>query len=181
MRVGEEGVGLGYGNVEERKGMMREVWYVESRDEGKVERKVMVKVGRGRKGKVWGIGGEEVVGMNGYMGKLKFGGRGVEVMWRKGDVVIGGVRVLDEGGVGEWEVYEGMEEEVKGYMMEMELDGGVYVWGVRDGVGGGEDVRDVDIEENGVGEEGMLIGREDREGDMGGGEGVAGMRDRGWG
>lgn len=86
--VREDGLAFGYANVDPSKRIITQVSYVESTDSQNVDSKLILKVATGKRGALHEIDAEELTLITAYINQLKFAGTRIEVISRKGDVLI---------------------------------------------------------------------------------------------
>lgn len=162
--VREDGLAFGYANIDEGKRIITQVSYSESTDDMNLDSKLVLKVATGAKGNLSAIPAEELVPINAYIGKLKFAGTRIEVISTKGDVLIPRLTVFHDGAVPEAEMYDAIEEQLNGYMLEIAFDSAVYVSRIMDAIRKAEHVTDVYIDTDALPEQGIFIAAHDRDG-----------------
>lgn len=162
--VREDGLAFGYANIDEGKRIITQVSYSESTDDMNLDSKLVLKVATGTKGNLSAIPAEELVPINAYIGKLKFAGTRIEVISTKGDVLIPRLTVFHDGAVPEAEMYDAIEKQLDGYMMEIAFDSAIYVSRIMDAVRKAEHVTDVYIDTDALPAQGIFIAGHDRDG-----------------
>lgn len=162
--VREDGLAFGYANIDEGKRIITQVSYSESTDDMNLDSKLVLKVATGTKGNLSAIPAEELVPINAYIGKLKFAGTRIEVISTKGDVLIPRLTVFHDGAVPEAEMYDAIEKQLDGYMMEIAFDSAIYVSRIMDAIRKAEHVTDVYIDTDALPIQGIFIAGHDRDG-----------------
>ena len=164
LTVREDGLAFGYAQVDETKRIITQVSYVESTDDSNLDSKLVLKVATGSKGNLSALSAEQLIPVKAYIGKLKFAGTRIEIISTKGDVLVPRLTVFHDGAVPEAEVYDGIEEKVRGYIMEIAFDAAVYVSRLTDAVRNAPHVTDVYIDETAVPRQGVFIACHDADG-----------------
>lgn len=164
LTVREDGLAFGYAQVDETKRIITQVSYVESTDESNLDSKLVLKVATGSKGNLSALSAEELIPVKAYIGKLKFAGTRIDVISTQGDVLVPRLTVFHDGAVPEAEVYDGIEEKIRGYIMEIAFDAAVYVSRLTDAVRNAPHVTDVYIDETAVPRQGVFIACHDADG-----------------
>lgn len=166
LTVREDGLAFGYANVDETKRIITQVSYIESTDDQNLDSKLILKVATGPRGKLKAISAEELVPVRSYINKLKFAGTRLEVVSLPGDVLIPRVTVYYDGALTEWEIYQGIEEKLALYMMEVDFDSTVYVSKVIEVIRSADHVTDVWIDEDAVPDQGVFLASYDDDGHL---------------
>ena len=164
LTVREDGLAFGYAQVDETKRIITQVSYVESTDESNLDSKLVLKVATGSKGNLSALSAEELIPVKAYIGKLKFAGTRIDVISTRGDVLVPRLTVFHDGAVPEAEVYDGIEEKIRGYIMEIAFAAAVYVSRLTDAVRNAPHVTDVYIDETAVPRQGVFIACHDADG-----------------
>lgn len=164
LTVREDGLAFGYAQVDETKRIITQVSYVESTDDSNLDSKLVLKVATGSKGNLSALSAEELIPVKAYIGKLKFAGTRIDVISTRGDVLVPRLTVFHDGAVPEAEVYDGIEEKIRGYIMEIAFDAAVYVSRLTDAVRNAPHVTDVYIDETAVPRQGVFIACHDADG-----------------
>lgn len=164
LTVREDGLAFGYAQVDETKRIITQVSYAESTDDTNLDSKLVLKVATGSKGNLSALSTEQLIPVKAYIGKLKFAGTRIEIISTKGDVLVPRLTVFHDGAVPEVEVYDGIEEKIRGYIMEIAFDAAVYVSRLTDAVRNAPHVTDVYIDETAVPRQGVFIACHDADG-----------------
>lgn len=157
LTVREDGLAFGYASIDETKRIMTQVSYTESSDNVNLDNKLILKVATGAKGNLSAVSPEDLVMVNAYINQIKFAGTRIEVVSLGGDILIPRVSVYYDGAVPEAEIYDGIEEKLNGYMMNIDFDAAVHVSRVMEAVRSVEHVTDVHIDTSAVPEQGVFL------------------------
>lgn len=144
--VREDGLAWGYASVDETKRIVTQVSYTESTSDVNLDSKLILKVATGQRGNLSAIEPEDLLMINAYIRRIKFSGQRIEVISRKGDVLIPRVSVYWDGSIRESEMYDAIEESLNEYVMNIEFDSAVYVSKVLDAIKKVDHVTDVFID-----------------------------------
>ena len=164
--VREDGLAFGYASIDPSKRIITQVSYVESTDDKNVDSKLILKVATGERGALREIDAEELTLIAAYINQLKFAGTRIEVISRKGDVLIPRVTVYWDGAVPESELYDAIEERLNRYVMEIDFDAGVYVSRVWEAIRSVEHVTDVWIDSAATPAQGIFLASYDSDGNL---------------
>jgi hypothetical protein len=164
LTVREDGLAFGYASIDETKRIITQVSCIESAGDANPDNRLILKVATGEKGKLTAVSPEDLVLINACISQIKFAGTRIEVTSRNGDVLIPRLSVYYDGAVAEAEIYDKMEENLNGYMMNIGFDAGVYVSKVMDAIRKVEHVTDVYIDETAVPGQGIFLACYDADG-----------------
>lgn len=167
LTVREDGLAFGYASVDESKRIITQVSYQESTNDMSLDSKLIMKVATGQKGNLSEISADELLLINAYISKLAFVGTKIEVVSRKGDILIPCLSVYYDGAVLESEIYDAIEEKLNEYIMDIDFDAGIYVSKVIDTIKKVEHVTDVHIDSNEKNGQGVFIACYDSDGYLG--------------
>ena len=120
----------------------------------------------GEKGNLSEISAEDLVPINKYIGLIKFAGTRIEVVSRKGDILIPHVTVYYDGAVLESEIYAAIENKLNGYVMNINFDAAVYVSKIWETIRAVEHVTDVYIDPGSNPEQGIFMACYDDDGKL---------------
>lgn len=166
LTVREDGLAFGYANIDESKRIITQVSYVESTDDINLDGKLVLKVATGEKGHLEPLPPQEMIPVIAYIGKLKFAGTRVEVVSRKGDVLVPRVSVYHDGALTENEIYAGIEGKLYEYIMQNPFDSSVYASQLIQAIRSAPHVKDVYIDEEAVPGQGFFIASYDADGHL---------------
>ena len=164
--VREDGLAFGYASDDPTKKIITQVSYSESSDEVNLDNKLLLKVATGQKGKLSEISPEDLAMITAYINQIKFAGTRIEVISRKGDVLIPRVSVYHDGAVMESALYDAIEEKLNEYVMNIDFDAGVYVSKVLETIKSVEHVTDVFIDMNTNPQQGIFLSCYDTDGNL---------------
>ena len=164
--VREDGLAFGYANVDPSKRIITQVSYVESTDSQNVDSKLILKVATGKRGALHEIDAEELTLITAYINQLKFAGTRIEVISRKGDVLIPRITVYWDGAVPEAEIYDAIDEALHTYVMSIDFDAAVYVNRVWEAIRSVEHVTDVWIDSSDTPAQGIFLASYDGDGNL---------------
>lgn len=146
LTVREDGLAFGYATVDPSKRIVTQVSYSESSSDTNLDNKLIMKVATGEKGNLSEIDPEDLVLLNAYINRIKFAGTRIEVISRKGDVLIPKVTVYHDGAVPESEIYDALEAKLNEYIMSIEFDAAIYVTKIFETIRSIEHITDVYID-----------------------------------
>lgn len=162
--VRDDGLAFGYATEDPTKRIITQVSYTESTNDQNLDNKLILKVATGAKGNLSEIGAEDLAMITAYINQIKFAGTRVEVISRKGDVLIPRLSVYYDGAVLESEMYDAIETALNDYVMNIDFDAGIYVSKVWDSIRKVEHVTDVHIDASAVPEQGIFMACYDSDG-----------------
>ena len=99
-----------------------------------------------------------------YINRIKFAGTRIEVISRRGDILIPRVSVYYDGAALESDVYDYIEEQFNIYMQDMPFDSAVYVSDIIAAIRRAKHVRDVYIDGDATPAQGVFIAQYDIDG-----------------
>lgn len=152
--VREDGLGFGYSSVDETKRIITQVTYHEVVD---VNRKLVLKIATGEKGKLTALPEEELVMIRAYMQQIKFIGPTIEVTSRKGDVLIPYLTVFYDGSISEGDLYDVIEQKLNEYIIQIDFGAKVYVSKIIECLTDIEQVADVYIDDEAEPKQGIYL------------------------
>ena len=167
LTVREDGLAFGYNTIDETKRIVTQVSYSESSSDVNLDNKLILKVATGTRGNLSAILPEDLVLINTYISQIKFAGTRIEVTSHNGDVLIPRVSVYYDGAVMESELYDGIEEMLNEYIMNIEFDAGIYVSKVIEAIKKVDHVTDVYIDSSAIPEQGVFLACYDSDGQIG--------------
>lgn len=162
--VRDDGLAFGYATEDPSKRIITQVSYSESTSDQNLDNKLILKVATGAKGNLSEIGAEDLAMITAYINQIKFAGTRIEVLSRKGDVLIPRVSVYYDGAVLESEMYDAIETALNEYVMNIDFDAGIYVSKVWESIRKVEHVTDVHIDTSVVPEQGIFLACYDSDG-----------------
>lgn len=162
--VRDDGLAFGYATEDPTKRIITQVSYSESTSDQNLDNKLILKVATGAKGNLSEIGAEDLAMITAYINQIKFAGTRIEVLSRKGDVLIPRVSVYYDGAVLESEIYDAIETALNEYVMNIDFDAGIYVSKVWESIRKVDHVTDVHIDTSAVPEQGIFLACYDSDG-----------------
>lgn len=164
LTVREDGLAFGYTTIDETKRIITQVSYSESSSDVNLDNKLIMKVATGAKGNLSSILPEDLVMINSYINQIKFAGTRIEVTSQEGDVLIPKVTVYYDGSIMESELYDGIDEKLNDYIMNIEFDSSIYVSKIIDAIKKVDHVTDVYIDTEANPEQGIFLACYDSDG-----------------
>lgn len=164
LTVREDGLAFGYTTIDETKRIITQVSYSESSSDVNLDNKLIMKVATGAKGNLSSILPEDLVMINSYINQIKFAGTRIEVTSQEGDVLIPKVTVYYGGAIMESELYDGIDEKLNDYIMNIEFDSSIYVSKIIDAIKKVDHVTDVYIDTEANPEQGIFLACYDSDG-----------------
>lgn len=164
LTVREDGLAFGYATIDETKRIITQVSYSESSSDVNLDNKLIMKVATGAKGNLSSILPEDLVMINSYINQIKFAGTRIEVTSQEGDVLIPKVTVYYDGAIMESELYDGIDEKLNDYIMNIEFDSSIYVSKIIDAIKKVDHVTDVYIDTEANPEQGIFLACYDSDG-----------------
>lgn len=162
----EDGLAWGYNSIDDTKKIITQVSYIESSDDINLDNKLILKVATGQKGNLSAISPDDLVQVQAYIKKIRFAGTRIEVVSREGDVLLPYVSVFYDGSVSEAEIYDGIDEKLKSYIMNIPFDSSVYVSKVIEAIQSADHVTDVYVDDSLVPEQGIFLASRDADGNL---------------
>lgn len=166
LTVREDGLALGYNEIDETKRIISQVSYSESSSDVNLDNKLILKVAQGEKGHLSPVSGDDLVLITSYLNKIKFAGTRIEVTSSEGDILIPKLSVYYDGAIRETEIYDLIEEKLNDYMMNIDFDSSIYVSKIIEAIKNAEHVTDVYIDEEANPEQGVFIASYDTDGKL---------------
>lgn len=164
LMVREDGLAFGYANNDPTKCIITQVSYTESGSDQSIDNKLILKVATGSRGNLSEIDAESLSMIRSYINQIKFAGTRIEVVSRKGDVLIPRLTVYYDGAVLESEMYDALEAALNDYVMRIDFDAGVYVSRIWETIRKVEHVTDVHIDTTATPEQGIFLACYDSDG-----------------
>lgn len=164
LMVREDGLAFGYVTEDSTKRIITQVSYTESGNDQSIDNKLILKVATGSKGNLAEIDAERLAMIRAYIEQIKFAGTRVEVISRKGDVLIPRLSVYYDGAVLESEMYDAIEVALNDYVMNIDFDAGIYVSRILETIRKVEHVTDVHIDSKALPEQGVFLACYDTDG-----------------
>lgn len=155
--MNDEGTSFSYSIPDENKRIITKVSYSEISNENFYDKVLLLKIATGKSGAYSRIDDDELLAIRAYVDKIKFAGTTVNVVSRKGDILIPRVTVYYDGAVSEAEVYKNVENSLNEFIAGIDFDGGIYVQKIVDAIQRSEHVLDVYIDDEASDAQGIFI------------------------
>ena len=155
--MNEEGTSFSYAAIDESKRIISKVSYSEYSSDGFYDKILLLKIATGGPGSYRQVAYNELLAIRAYMDKIKFAGTNVDVVSRKGDILIPRVTVFFDGSVSEDEVHSNIEFSLNQFIASMNFDGAVYVQKIVDAMQRAEHVTDVYIDDQASDLQGVFV------------------------
>lgn len=157
LTVREDGMAFGYQNIDESKRIITQAAYQESPVEGNIDSKLLIKVATGTKGTLQSLTEEQLVNVRAYFDKIKFAGTNIEVISRKGDVLVPRLTVYHDGILTEDIVLSNVENAIHEFIMETSFNSTLSVSKLMDRVRSIEHITDVYADPDAIPEQGVYL------------------------
>lgn len=163
--VREDGLAFGYANQDPDKRIITQVSYSESTSDQNIDNKLILKVATGVKGNLSEIAPEDLAMIRAYINQIKFAGTRIEVLSRKGDILIPRVSVYYDGAILEYEMYDAIEKALNEYVMDIDFDASIYISKIWEAIRRVGHVTDVYIDPS-TPEQGVFLACYDTDGNL---------------
>ena len=161
LQMNDEGTQFNYPSVDPEKQIITKVSYHEVQEEGFHDKSLILKVATGEPGSYTRIENEELKHIQSYLHQISFAGTHVNVVSRKGDILIPRVTVYYDGGISSDEMYEAIAESLNKFCANVEFDGAVYAQKVIDAIQRTKHVTDVYINTAASDTQGIFVAQYD--------------------
>lgn len=157
LTVREDGMAFGYQNIDESKRIITQAAYQESPVEGNIDSKLLIKVATGSKGELQPLTEEQLVNVRAYFDKIKFAGTNVEVISRKGDVLVPRLTVYHDGILTEDIILTNVGNAIHEFIMETSFNSTLSVSKLMDRIRSIEHISDVYSDPDTIPEQGVYL------------------------
>lgn len=164
--MNEEGTSFSYASVDESKRIITCASYSEYSEEGFHDKALLLKVAKGDPGAYERLSEEELIRARAYINQIKFAGTSINVVSRKGDVLIPKLTVYHDGAETEDAVYTNIENALNNYISNIGFDGYIYVQKVIDAIQKAEHVIDVYYDSSQTDHQGVFVAQYDDSGNL---------------
>lgn len=164
--MNDEGTSFSYSTIDESKRIITCASYSEYSEEGFYDKALLLKVAKGQPGAYERLSEEELIRARAYINQIKFAGTNVNVVSRKGDVIIPKVIVYHDGAETEDVVYTNIENSLNDFIANMSFDGYVYTQKIIDAIQKAEHVVDVYYDSTQTDNQGIFIAQYDDDGNL---------------
>lgn len=141
--VSEDGTSVSYANIDESKRIISKVSYQESESQNFFDNQLLLKIVQGQPGSYSQIEEEDMAGIKNYISQIAFAGTQINVVSRKGDVLVPRVVVYYDGGIGRDELMNNIVSALNQFAAGLEFDNIVYAQKVIDALQAVGHVNDV--------------------------------------
>lgn len=146
LTVREDGLGFGYANIDPSKQIITKVAYSEYPSDLEKDNRVLYKLATGTSGNLSRLDDEQMISIKAYLDKIKFLGTNIDVVSKKGDVLIPRITVYHDGMIPESILMENIVNEIKKYIAILSFDATFKVSDLFDVVKHIDNVTDVFID-----------------------------------
>lgn len=122
LRVSDDGTKFGYLTVDPTKRLVTKAAYQEYSEEGYFDKRLELKVVKGKDGEYEQLTYEEVVAVNAYIKQIAFAGTNINVVSRKGDILIPRLVVYYDGQVSTDEMYRSISESLNKFTASLNFN-----------------------------------------------------------
>lgn len=159
LEMNDEGTAFSYATIDETKRVITKVAYSESEQENFHDKQLLLKIATGTPGAYQQIENDEMVAIRAYVHQIAFAGTSINVVSRKGDVLVPKFTVYYDGAVTEEEVYANIENSINEFIAGVDFNGVIYTQKVIDAIQNAEHVVDVHI--GSTGDQGLYVAQYD--------------------
>lgn len=164
--MNEEGTSFSYPIIDENKRIITCASYSEYSEEGFYDKVLVLKVAKGQPGSYERLSEEELIKARAYINQIKFAGTNIDVISRKGDVLIPKVTVYHDGAETEDVIYTNITNALNEYIASIKFDGYVYAQKVIDAIQKAEHVVDVYYDATQTDHQGVFIAQYNDDGNL---------------
>lgn len=157
LKIREDGLGFGYEKVDETKRIVTQASYQEDSNEQSLDTKLILKVATGTNGKLSPLTSDQLMMVTSYVNQIKFAGTTIEVVSRKGDIIIPRLTVYHDGALPEETMRSNIDDALNSFIMETKFNSAIYVSNIVNCLMSIEHVTDVYMDVNTVPQQGVYI------------------------
>lgn len=157
LKIREDGLGFGYEKVDETKRIVTQASYQEDSNEQSLDTKLILKVATGTNGKLSPLTSDQLMMVTSYVNQIKFAGTTIEVVSRKGDIIIPRLTVYHDGALPEETMRSNIDDALNSFIMETKFNSAIYVSNIVNCLMSIEHVTDVYMDVNAVPQQGVYI------------------------
>lgn len=166
LKIRDDGLGFGYEKVDETKRIVTQASYQEDSNEQSLDTKLILKVATGTNGKLSPLSSDQLMMVTAYINQIKFAGTTIEVVSRKGDIIIPRLTVYHDGALPEETMRNNIDEALNNFIMETKFNSAIYVSNIVSCLMAIEHVTDVYMDVNAVPQQGVYIVSYESDGSM---------------
>lgn len=148
--MNDEGTSFSYAQVDEKKRIITRVSYNEVKESGFYDSKTVYKVAKGTPGSYERLTDDELIGARAYLKQIAFAGTSLEMVSRRGDLLVPRCTVYHDGALAQDELYQKVEASLNDYISNVSFDGRFYVQDIVDAIKSTEHVIDVSLAGGGI-------------------------------
>jgi hypothetical protein len=157
LKIKDDGLGFGYEKTDETKRIITQASYQESSNPQSLDTKLILKVATGTNGKLSPLTEDQLTQVTAYINQIKFAGTYIEVVSRKGDIIIPRLTVFYDGSVMEEAMRSALDDALNKFIMETKFNSAIYVSSIISCLMAVEHVTDVYMDVNAVPQQGVYI------------------------
>lgn len=157
LKIKDDGLGFGYEKTDETKRIITQASYQESNNPQSLDTKLILKVATGTNGKLSPLTEDQLTQVTAYINQIKFAGTYIEVVSRKGDIIIPRLTVFYDGSVMEEAMRSALDDALNKFIMETKFNSAIYVSSIVSCLMAVEHVTDVYMDVNAVPQQGVYI------------------------
>ena len=157
LKIKDDGLGFGYEKTDETKRIITQASYQESSKPQSLDTKLILKVATGTNGKLSPLTEDQLTQVTAYINQIKFAGTYIEVVSRKGDIIIPRLTVFYDGSVMEEAMRSALDDALNKFIMETKFNSAIYVSSIVSCLMAVEHVTDVYMDVNAVPQQGVYI------------------------
>ena len=157
LKIKDDGLGFGYEKTDVTKRIITQASYQESSNPQSLDTKLILKVATGTNGKLSPLTEDQLTQVTAYINQIKFAGTYIEVVSRKGDIIIPRLTVFYDGSVMEETMRSALDDALNKFIMETKFNSAIYVSSIVSCLMAVEHVTDVYMDVNAVPQQGVYI------------------------
>lgn len=157
LKIKDDGLGFGYEKTDETKRIITQASYQESSNPQSLDTKLILKVATGTNGKLSPLTEDQLTQVTAYINQIKFAGTYIEVVSRRGDIIIPRLTVFYDGSVMEETMRSALDDALNKFIMETKFNSAIYVSSIVSCLMAVEHVTDVYMDVNAVPQQGVYI------------------------
>lgn len=166
LKIREDGLGFGYEKVDNTKRIVTQASYQEDSNEQSLDTKLILKVATGTNGKLSPLTPDQLMMVTSYVNQIKFAGTTIEVVSRKGDIIIPRLTVYHDGALPEETMRSNIDNALNSFIMETKFNSAIYVSNIVNCLMSIEHVTDVYMDVNAEPQQGVYIVSYESDGSM---------------
>ena len=166
LKIREDGLGFGYEKLDTTKRIVTQASYQEDTNDQSLDTKLILKVASGTNGKLSPLTSDQLMMVTSYVNQIKFAGTNIEVVSRKGDIIIPRLTIYHDGALPEETMRSKIDEALNSFIMETKFNSAIYVSNIISCLMSIEHVTDVYMDVNAVPQQGVYIVSYESDGSM---------------